>query len=467
MAYGKDTVGSDARYLVAIEADGHLSGLFALTAAGSAYKRDVGAWKLLPPKWPFIADSAGIRFVSEDFVEVYDQLAPHGFDLADIAAEYWLPDKVQRSQLPDGEGFQSGEEPAAWESKVRGLALGLALGDSLGTSAGTPPTEGPLRGGAATQLAAWTMDGLLRNFTENGWAIRSGLDQVAFSYRRWALLRQEPEASNPSWAAEVLGECERAPGWLMEDPVMSLRRGSSPSMVTAIVSRAPTRSPSVRPMVKGLPYAVLAGAGAFSTSGPDKIAHYAGMLARQTHHDAESIAVTATSALIMVQCLRDEGPVATARRARPSLNTWGGGMSVMQGLRSELLDTAQRHGHQNPGSTDVLRGLIDHGSPSGVLARALYVALSFPAPEETIDALRFVGTTADARSVASVTLAFLGATHGYESLPVASVSRLEYGWVMDRLAIDLAQRVAAADWYRPAVDQRWISKYPAVLPRDE
>ena len=464
MTYGTDTVGSDARFSVAIEADGHLSGLFALTPPGSAFRREAGAWKLLPPKWPYIADSARIRFVSEDFVAVYDQRATYGLELADIAAEYWLPDRAPVAC--DDEASQRKGTPAPWESRVRGLALGLALGDAVGQSGGMQTNEGPLRGGAATQLAAWTMDGLLRNFTESGWAIHPGRDQVTFSYRRWALLRQEPDASNPSWVATVLGECEQARGWLLDDPVMSLRRGSSPSMVAAIVSGTPTHSPSVRPMIKGLPYAALAGAGEFTTSGPDKIAHYAGMLARQTHHDAESIAATATSALIVSHCRCDECPIATARMTRPSLNNWGGGTSVMHGLRSELLEIAQLHGHRNPGSADVLRGLIDHGSPTGVLARALYVALSFPSPGETIGALRFAGTTADARSVAAVAMAFLGATHGYEFLPTALVSRLEYGWVMDRLAIDLARRVAAADWHRPAVDLRWISRYPAVSPNN-
>ena len=43
--------------------------------------------------------------------------------------------------------------------KMRGLMLGLALGDAVG---GQPPPPGVLRSGVATQLACFTIEGLVR-----------------------------------------------------------------------------------------------------------------------------------------------------------------------------------------------------------------------------------------------------------------------------------------------------------------
>ncbi|GEM_PF-6989920 len=68
--------------------------------------------------------------------------------------------------------------------------------------------------------------------------------------------------------------------------------------------------------------------------------------------------------------------------------------------------------------------------------------------------------------------AILGACHGYEALPSHWLGRLELGWVMDRLARDLAAKVAVHQagrcWKEEgpsgprAVDPWWDAKYPGV-----
>tara|TARA_B100000678_G_scaffold287451_1_gene294064 strand:+ start:640 stop:957 length:318 start_codon:yes stop_codon:yes gene_type:complete len=105
------------------------------------------------------------------------------------------------------------------------------------------------------------------------------------------------------------------------------------------------------------------------------------------------------------------------------------------------------------------------------LAGGLYVALSFPDEDAVADAIEFAGWAPDGDSVAAVAGAILGARHGYEALPLEWLSRLELGWVMDRLAIDLAAEVrehqggtAWKDDYgdQRAVDPWWDRKYPGV-----
>lgn len=76
----------------------------------------------------------------------------------------------------------------------------------------------------------------------------------------------------------------------------------------------------------------------------------------------------------------------------------------------------------------------------------------------------------DGDSVAAVAGALLGALHGLEALPVALISRLELGWVVDALARDLALQVREnqagdgwkGDGYEEPLDPWWDTKYPGV-----
>ena len=99
------------------------------------------------------------------------------------------------------------------------------------------------------------------------------------------------------------------------------------------------------------------------------------------------------------------------------------------------------------------------------------MALSFPDEDTISEALEFAGWAPDGDSVAAVAGAILGARHGYEALPLKWTSRLELGWAMDRLAVDLAAELGehqgGAAWKDDgggisALDPWWDTKYPGV-----
>ena len=89
-------------------------------------------------------------------------------------------------------------------SRIRGLVLGLALGDAVGSKASDIPAEGMLEAGAASQLAAWSIEGTLRNITRYG-RLHAGLSEIGlYSYQRWATLRGlKPASEHP--VERVLG----------------------------------------------------------------------------------------------------------------------------------------------------------------------------------------------------------------------------------------------------------------------
>lgn len=70
----------------------------------------------------------------------------------------------RRGNFDNGEtsGMETQQSFPAWLSRVRGLMLGLALDDSS-TDAHKSDFSGRRRAGAATELAAWTVEGLLRD----------------------------------------------------------------------------------------------------------------------------------------------------------------------------------------------------------------------------------------------------------------------------------------------------------------
>lgn len=84
-------------------------------------------------------------------------------------------------------------------SRVRGLVLGLALGDAIGSCNGAPPDEGVLKAGVASQLAAWSIEGTLRNLTRYG-KLQPWLTDVGrYAYQRWGLLRGIEPATDGNW----------------------------------------------------------------------------------------------------------------------------------------------------------------------------------------------------------------------------------------------------------------------------
>ena len=149
--------------------------------------------------------------------------------------------------------------PATWDSSVRGLMLGLALGDAIGSRASDLPDSGALEAGVATQLAAWTTEGLLRTATRYGGHILGNPQTcVRHAYQRWALLRgATPQTDNWMPLPEPGDVAPR--GWLIDVPAMAEQRGSSPSTLAGLVDGRPTSSAGCQAMLRGLPIAALVG----------------------------------------------------------------------------------------------------------------------------------------------------------------------------------------------------------------
>lgn len=346
-----------------------------------------------------------------------------------------------------------------WTSRVRGLMLGIALGDAVGGAGPEARLSGPLAAGAATELAAWTVEGLLRDFTANNWAITARSDGVLHAYQRWAMLRGAHSAID-SWDPTPLVEGEPSIGWLMRTPEARRAHGSSPTMIEVAVTGKACRTPSSRAVIKALPYAALAGAGQFSTSGPSKIAAYAGMFTEQTHTNTHATGSATIATFVLANLLRaSESFETTMQRCATSLQSIAGYTSL-QGFAMGAVKDAISTGLARPRQARELQRLAPDADARSALLGGLYVATSFASAGEMDDALRFTSMAPDSRSIASVAMAVLGARHGYESLPQEPTNRLEFGWIMDRLGTDLALRVVEGSLKGPS-SLKWKVKYPA------
>jgi ADP-ribosylglycohydrolase len=353
------------------------------------------------------------------------------------------------------------DRPPTWESRVRGLMLGLALGDAIGAKGSDVPPMGLLQAGVATQLAAWTVEGLLRTATRyGGYVVGNPTGCILHAYQRWATLRGGlPSATHWAPVFEVEGQALR--GWLMDVPVMAEERGSSPATLKAILSGKPTSSQGCQSLLRGLPIAAFAGPREMD---PDHVAGHAVAVAEMTHVHPRASASVRLATTLAVRCLREERSVQAAIRAGMADRT--------DEVISGVVLTAFERGLDAPCVPQTLERLSPDKTAASALAGGIYVALSFPDVDTVAEALEFAGWAPDGDSVAGVAGAFLGAVHGYEALPAALTSRLELGWVTDQLAYDLARQTlenqAGAGWKSdepdpdPPADSWWDTKYPGV-----
>lgn len=356
------------------------------------------------------------------------------------------------------------DAPATPDSKVRGLMLGLALGDAIGSKRSDVAPTGPLEAGAATQLAAWTTEGLLRCATRyGGHVVGNPFGAVEGAYQRWAMLRGESPAPGTQWHTHANNPEHR--GWLLEVPAMTKKRGSSPSTLKAIRQGQPVDSSGCQGMLRVLPFAAF-------TLTPDSdrrwlfdaLDHNARALAGMTHRNAESEACAGFATRLLAEALLESDKLQDAVR-----RTMAAGIDRILEAR---IQTAWDLGATEPCVPGHLERLAPKKTATSALAGGLYVALSFPDVDTVAEALEFAGWAPDGDSVAAVAGALLGAVHGYEALPVALTARLELGWVMDQLGGDLARQVAqnqaGAGWKsespdpRPPLDPWWDTRYPGV-----
>ena len=187
-------------------------------------------------------------------------------------------------------------------------------------------------------------------------------------------------------------------------------------------------------------------------------------LALLTHDDGERQNASALAVRILWESLGADRELRFAVEKALDDAPFGTKSDVAGGLISAI---------EQPCVPQVLERLAPDKTSWSALAGGLYVALSFPDEDTIAEAIEFAGWAPDGDSVAAVAGAVLGARHGYEALPSNWVNRLELGWVMDRLATDLAAEIVehqggqawkADSFDVPAriLDPWWDTKYPGV-----
>lgn len=333
---------------------------------------------------------------------------------------------------------------------ARGLLLGLVLGDAIGAARARVPPDGLLHGTTASQLACFTVDGVIRasvRMAHKG--ICDPVSVVWHAYVRWAALQGIP-------AADVYDEWRLGPnaawpdGWLARLPVLRQRRGSAPATVSVIQSggrggrdRPATSSHGAHAVTRTLPVGL--------TVSLIDVEAFAGDVAALTHA-GPAVAAAEVAASVVAQ-VRDgkalSVAVDTTLRRRPR--------------QLERLDDAVQAATQRPGDVGVLRSLASDRTSASALAGGLYAALSHPLPDQGETALRFAAAAPDAAGVGAVTGALLGVEHGPDIWPVEWLSRLELVWVADTLARDLILEVTSGPSgteFTAGSDSFWWGRYP-------
>jgi ADP-ribosylglycohydrolase len=329
---------------------------------------------------------------------------------------------------------------AAKLSTVRGGLLGLMLGDALGAAG--QAGSGTLAATCAGQLACFTMEGLIRasvRFSHRG--ICHPPSVVWHAYARWAAL-------HGITGIERQATLDWPDGWLAQVPALRTRRGSAPATIAALQGHTmgtPDKpvgtSIGAHALTRGLPIGLTAG----WLGDP---AGTAREIAAASHAPfAADIAALGTSILVN---LAQGGSIEQAvHRAVPEGAT--------------EVDSALSRARSRPADASAMRELAPDARASSALAGGIYVAASFPDPEQLRDALLFAADARDGGHVATVAGALLGTAHGVDALPVDLVSRLELAWVADVLAHDMISELTespSGTEYAPVDDPTWWNRYP-------
>ncbi|MDJ1113395.1 ADP-ribosylglycohydrolase family protein [Microbacterium dauci] len=350
--------------------------------------------------------------------------------------------------------------PATWQSRTRGLFLGLTLGDALGQPA-KHDSPAVLVSGVTTQLAAWTADALLRRTT------RYGLYPPQTPHGEWDFMDSMIRTSLERWLMARDGDSRHgevpAFGWLSDVPALRNPRGNATSTERALRRGSASRSNSCRPMIRSTVVAVYAGAERFQRASPAQTARAARTIAAATHDHPDVLASAELLTFVAVHALRTDGDLNDVLQAATRISDAEPSHAA---VIAEVLELAR----SDLSAAESLHSIAPDDSAASVLRGALFLSARYPSRELAEDALKAALRAPDPDGVAAVVGALIGATHGYEVFPTVQLSRLELGWVMDRLAIDLGEevredKVPAGGWKEagsPWNEPWWDVKYPGI-----
>ncbi|MFJ3876090.1 ADP-ribosylglycohydrolase family protein [Streptomyces sp. NPDC090077] len=347
---------------------------------------------------------------------------------------------------------------------TRGLLLGLALGESLGGARGGPVPAGTVRAGVCTQLACFTVEGLVRA------AVRGSMKGICHTpsvlwhaYCRWAHLQGvERERVRGRWTA--FGSRPWPDGWLTGVPALAERRGSAPATVAALsgleqgtLEQPATNSRGWHAVGRTLPLAFVG-----SARSP-RYARYWNRQMREvaalTHGDAGAQWAAACATVLAGHCLVAESLREAAEAAVAGLHGVDGMPPAELGRLSAALDEATAR----PGDAALLARLAPDQTAWSAVLGGVYAAVSFPGRGQVEAALRFAAGAPDGEAVGCVAGALLGAAHGARALPVELVSRHELAWVLDTLARDLLSEFSESpggSGHEEGWDPYWLDRYP-------
>lgn len=331
--------------------------------------------------------------------------------LTDVRYRPSVPGRPMREVAPDSQ-----PHAAPNVERARGLMLGLMLGDALvhRSSQG----RNWLLGSVASQLACFTVDGLIRAHVRGAQrGIWHPPSMVWQAYARWAHgqglpLLHQPKTDGP-WPD----------GWLYQQAPLRVRRGSAPATVEALTRTG--RGTPDQPTTSSAGHHALSNAMPVALMALD-VRRTAVEVAALTHGDAAAQQAAGDGAKLLDAALRAEDA-------------------------AEFLEEQQFDLQDGPPGTAV-HALL-HG------ARAAQAHFE---PAQFLDALASA-YTAGGRGAAICAGTLLGACHGATALPQDLIGRLELGIIADELARDIVTEQAllpAGTEYNPQPDLYWWFRYP-------
>ncbi|MEV5611891.1 ADP-ribosylglycohydrolase family protein [Streptomyces sp. NPDC052225] len=367
---------------------------------------------------------------------------------------------------PAGAAVWGRAEQQDFRSRVRGTLLGTALGDTLGA-----PLDGltldaireahgaegltqlaPAYGRtgavtAATQLALFTVDGLIRAQVRRDTGAWHPPTDVHRAYLRWS-------ATQRDWGPD---ERRKEDGWLAREEWLYSRRGASQACLLGLGNDVmgtldrPKNPDAAGPeaATRSAPFGLLVG------WEPQLVLQLAVECAVHTHGTPEAYLSAGAYAVIVHALARGDSLDAAVQRALALLAARPGHAPVADALKHAL--GAVRQGMPNAARVGELVG---DGDAVGSLAAAVYCAL---VGEDIRHGLGLaVHHDGPSSGTGALCGGLLGALHGETALPPAWVAELEGRATILELADDFAMEMTQGPaLHGPgAASPGWLARYP-------
>uniref|UniRef100_A0AAU2K4R4 ADP-ribosylglycohydrolase family protein n=1 Tax=Streptomyces sp. NBC_00049 TaxID=2903617 RepID=A0AAU2K4R4_9ACTN len=367
-----------------------------------------------------------------------------------------------------GIGLWGRGEQQDFRGRVRGTLLGSALGDALGAPvaglsldairaahgpaglAEPAPAHGR-RGAvtAATQLALFTADGLIRAHVRRDTGAWHPPTDIHRAYRRWA-------ATQHDWGPD---ERRKDNGWLAQQEWLYARRGPDRACLTGFADDTlgtpdQPKNPAARnaaAAARSAPFGLLVG------WEPALVLQLAVECAAQSHGHPSAYLSAGAFAVIVHGLIRGGSPDSAVQRALGLLGARPGHQPVTDALQRAL--TAVTRGAPGPEAVEAITAGGEHGAEEA-LAVAVYCAL---VAEDVPHGLRLaVNHGGDSTATGALCGALLGALHGETALPGAWLAGLEGRATLLELSEDFAlEMTQGPSLHGPSVaSSGWLDRYP-------